>query len=139
MKSPRHGRPGNALLVRGTPETARLDPLWGQGNPMYLWAEQGLVCCEDGRTNGFRTISWVDAARRVHALSQMIINSSEDHRWRKERIATQRFVIAMENVIRKAREQGAPYDSGQSLQSVIRQRERKVVPQKCHVISGDVF
>ena len=132
-------RPSDALLFNGAPRTARLDPLWGSGNPLYLWAEDGLVCCEDGRTNGFRTLSWREAAERTHALSQMIINSSEDPRWRKERLGIQRFVVAMEEVIRKARDQGAPYDNGESIQSVVRKRLRKITPQKCHVIQGDVF
>lgn len=87
---------------------AKQYPWWGKGEPLYFWAERGLVCWEDARTNGYGTLSIKEACERVLALSQMIINSSEDRRWQTERVETQRFITNMEHVIRMARDQGSP-------------------------------
>ena len=134
----RHGRQ-SGFSVTGTHETAKLFPLWGNGAPLYIWAENGLICVEDARTNGYKTMSWKDAALRTLGLSQMAINSSEDRRWSQERADLQRFVIAMQRVIQKARAQGAPDDNGESLESVVRERKQCVAPRRPHVIVGDIF
>jgi hypothetical protein len=89
--------------------------LFGKGYPIHFWADKGLVRWEDEREGlspakkrGF--MWWQEAAKRVLALSQMVINSSEDRRWDHERQILQQFISEMELVIAKAKEQGGPLD-----------------------------
>lgn len=98
------------ILIQDSADVVKQFPMFGKGEPLYLWAENGLVRWEYAETNGYGTMAWDDAAHRVLALSEMITRSGEDGDYADERIALQRFVAAMENVIRKAKDQGSPFN-----------------------------
>lgn len=113
------------ILIAGDHNTVKMFPLWGKGEPLYLWAERGLVCWERAKTDKYGTMSYQDAAFRVLALSDMLKNTRTDPRWRQERESLQRFVCAMEKVIRQAKEQGSPFGSDYKVHRTIR---KKYVP-----------
>lgn len=131
------------ILVHGDHNLAKLFPMWGEGEALYIWAERGLICWEDGRTDigEYSTMSWETAANRVLALSEMVVRSSEDRKWAKERVALQNFIIKMEEVIRQARDQGSPFDFGHTPRSIARKRKQTVIrPRKVdRVVKGDDF
>lgn len=121
-----------------SPDVAKLFPLWGKGVPIYLWAERGMICWEDARTNGYGTISVKDALERVQGISAMIPKASEDRRWNHERQAIQIFVQHMELVIRKAQEQGTPDDPQSGATHAARRRSVVSVGRKFdNVVVGD--
>lgn len=106
---------GGENLGELTQKVATQWPLFGSGRPVHFWADKGLVRWEDERDNlppakkrGF--MYWQQAAKRVLALSEMVIKSSEDRRWDRERQILQKFIGEMEDVIRRAKEQGGPLD-----------------------------
>lgn len=125
------------ILVPGA-NVVKLYPMWGSGEAIYFWAERGQVHWEDGRTNGYGTLSIKEACERVLAISEMAIESSDDRRWAKERYDIQAFVTGMENVIRQAQEQGDPHspDAGRELK---RRRAKPVSMSRAidNVIVGD--
>lgn len=127
-------RKSSRILIEGDHDVVKQFPMFGKGEPLYLWAERGLVCWEFAKTNGYGTMTWQDAAERVLALSDMIINSSEDGGYADERIAMQRFICSMENVIRKAKEQGGPLDEGAAAAHAARRAKSVVVPRKVDAI-----
>jgi len=107
-------------------------PLFGKGRPIHFWADKGLVRWEDerddlspARKRGF--MWWQEAAKRVLALSEMVIKSSEDRRWDTERQRLQQFVSDMEAVIRTAKEQGGPLDGDMVRREYKRRRPTTVV------------
>lgn len=126
------------LTTTPTANVVKMLPMWGKGEPLYLWAERGLVHWEYAATNGFGTMTWQDAARRVQALSEMVIKSSEDRKWAKERYELQRIICDMESVIRQAKEQGSP-DNPDAVRDHVRRRSKSaVVPRNIdQVIAGD--
>ncbi len=132
-------RPRSAKIINvRSPDIAKLFPLWGKGAPIYLWADNGLICWEDGRTNGYSTISVQTALERVKGISDMIPPSSEDRRWNYERQAMQTFVQHMELVIRKAQEQGTPDDPQSAATHAARRRAVVSVGRKFdNVVVGD--
>lgn len=102
-------------------------PLFGKGAPVHFWAERGLVQWEDQRETVPQhkkrgRMDWRDAAERVLALSEMVMKSSEDSRWANERQRLQKFISEMEEVIRKAKEQGGPNDGGAVRRAHLRSR-----------------
>lgn len=115
-----------------TQKVATQWPLFGRGRPVHFWADKGLVRWEDerddvtpGRKRGF--MYWQDAAKRVLALSEMVIKSSEDNRWNHERQILQQFISDMEEVIRMAKEQGGPLDGEMVRREYKRRRPTTVV------------
>ena len=91
-------------------------PVFGPGLPTLFWAENGLVVYEDRRDatpehKRCGSITWDEAAKRVLAISYMIIRSSEDPRWGFERRRMQRFISDMEEVLREAKSHGGPFDA----------------------------
>jgi len=67
-------------------------------------------------------------------VSEMILKSSEDHRWGKERRVCQQFICEMEEVCRQAREQGNPMENVDYLAERRRRRPKTViVPQVVNV------
>lgn len=87
---------------------AHLFPMWGEGRPLKVWAEHGLVKWEDTNTGEYRSMFWVDAAERTSALSDMVFNSHEQGYYCEETRRLQLFITKMENIIRRAKEQGSP-------------------------------
>lgn len=75
-----------------------------------FWAERGLVHCEDGRDNTYKTIPIIEALHRVNAISEMIGNSTSKDEDPQRRAVLQNFVDRFVDVIRQAREQGSPDD-----------------------------
>ena len=107
-------------------------PMFGKGHPMYYWADKGLVRYEDNRPGlpefkkyGF--LYWRQAAKRVRAINEMIINSSDDPSWAHERRMMQKFCLEMEDVIKQAKMQGGPTDGGSVLRDYVRRRPKSVV------------
>ena len=107
----------------------KLYPMWGKGEPLYLWAENGLVCWENAATNGYGTMKWADAAERVISLSEMTFKSGEERSWAKERRQMQTFVTEMEHVIRQAKDQGCPDAPDAGAERKRRGRAQSVVPR----------
>jgi hypothetical protein len=123
---------GGGLEGSLTGKVATQWPLFGKGYPIHFWADKGLVRWEDereglppSRKRGF--IYWQDAAKRVLALSEMVIKSSEDRRWARERQILQQFISEMEDVIRLAKEQGGPLDGDSVRREYKRRRPTTVV------------
>ena len=129
------------LIVEGDHNVVKMQPLWGKGPTLRLWAERGLICWEDERTDGgYGTMTVREACQRVLALSEMAVNSSEDPKWQHERRQIQDFVCRMENVIRQAREQGEPFDNKTTMMSEARRRRKMVEPRKLNrIVIGDDF
>lgn len=123
-------------LFTPTARIVKLNPMWGKGGPLYLWAERGMVHWEYAETNGYGTMSWQDAARRVQALSEMTLKSSEDRRWGKERVEMQRFIVRMESVIRQAKEQGSPDDPDAVKEAKRRRKRTSIAPRAMDNIIG---
>ncbi len=130
-------RPVIILGVNGGGSTlvARQFPMWGKGAPLYFWAEQGLVWCEDTRDDcpperRFCHMSARDALQRVQGVSEMILKSSEDRRWGEERRICQQFICEMEKVCRQAQEQGNPMENVDYYAEKRRRRPKTaIVPQ----------
>lgn len=113
-------------------------PLFGKGRAVHYWADKGLVRWEDERddlppSKKRGLLLWQTAAKHVLALSEMVINSSEDRRWDHERYILQKFITEMEDVIRQAKEQGGPLDKGAAAEH---KRRRPVTVVKPTVIEG---
>ena len=115
---------GTTILGMG--ECAVLQPLWGRGKCLRLWAKNGLVCWESA--GEFGTMRWQEAARRVVALSEMILKPV-DGGYASEREQIQAFICKMEPVIRKAKEQGGPDDLEAAAAQGRRRRRSAIVPQ----------
>jgi len=99
--------------IIGMHEVAKLFPMWDDGPPLLMWAEQGKVCWEDGRNNEFGAMNWWEAAERVLALSAMVFKSHEEGYYSDETRRMQKFIEEMEVVIRKAKEQTDDTPPGQ--------------------------
>lgn len=130
------------IIFKGDNNVVKLFPMWGKGRELILWAERGLICWEDGRTEhgAYGTLEWQEAAERVLGLSEMVVKSSEDPSWQTERQHLQRFICNMEELIRVAREQGSPFDNGESLHDVVAARRRRIDPRQLdQVVAGDDF
>ena len=87
-------------------------PYFGKGKNIDYWAEGGFVRYYDQRDETPEeqrrgAITWQQAAHRCLALSEMLVKSSEDARWAHDRERTQQFIVDMEEVIRRAKEQHA--------------------------------
>jgi len=119
----------NRLLIEGDHGVVKQFPLFGRGEPLYLWAENGLVCWEFAKTNGYGSMDWREAAKRVLALSQMVTNSTEEGHYSDEANRLKKFVCDMENVIRTAKEQGGPNDDGAAADRRRRRAKSVVVPR----------
>jgi hypothetical protein len=108
--------------------------MWGHGEPVYYWAENGLVKWEDERDGPLPShrrrgaMDWRDAAFRVLALSEMTFKSSEGG-YRDERMRMQQFICEMEEVIKEAKRQGGPFDddAGATLREQRRRRAKTYV------------
>ena len=111
-------------------DIALLRPLWGKGASLRLWAEEGLVCWEDSSERAlFGSMTWQEAALRVIALSDMVAKPV-DGGYASERQQIQRFICEMENVIRKAKEQGGPEFAAELTEDYKRNRPKTfLVPQ----------
>jgi hypothetical protein len=112
-----------SIAIRSTPSqkigknVAKLHPMWGKGIPVFFRAENGLIVCVDNRdgTPGDRrrrVCSWQEMTDRIKAFRSMIIQPQEDSRWSFERRRATRFVEEMEEVIKEARTQGNPFETG---------------------------
>lgn len=100
----------------GSQAVATQFPMWGKGQPIYFWADHGLVWWEDMRDDvrpdqRFGSMKAKDALLRVQGISEMIIKSSEDRRWGEEKRVIQQFICDMEGVCRQALDQGNPMDN----------------------------
>lgn len=126
--------PANAkrILVKGENHSVavQFEMFEKKGNPVYYWADNGLVHWEDSKDNTYGSMYWQDAARRVLALSEMTIKSSEDGYYADERKKLQSFICDMEEVIRKAREQGGPLDDGVLADRQRARRKAVIVPRE---------
>jgi hypothetical protein len=111
-----HARSNKLLITGRGHNVVKQFPMFGKGDALYWWAENGIIHWEDSRPRGKRpdgqygTLAWDEAARRVLNLSQMIYNSSEEGHYADEKRRMQQFVCDMEKVIQQAREQGTPDD-----------------------------
>lgn len=85
-------------------------PMFGTGEPVRWWAENGLVCFEDGRNDEYGTMTWQEALTRMKALSDMAKNTRDEGFRSDELERLKQFVMEMVNVINKAKIQGAPDD-----------------------------
>jgi hypothetical protein len=102
------GRKGARRIdLQGCTGVVKQFPMFGKGEVLYLWAERGLVHYEYAKTNGYGSMTWDEAGRRVLALSEMIRKPSESYA--DERLRMQNFVVSMTDVIRKAKAQGGPF------------------------------
>ena len=112
-------------------DLAILRPLWGKGDNLRLWAENGLVCWESSKEDCcYGSMHWRDAAVRVLGLSEMVARPTEGG-YASERQQIQRFICEMERVIRVAKEQGAPEFSVEATEEYRRSRPKTVcVPQE---------
>lgn len=113
---------------------AKLYPFWGEGAPMYFWAETGLVLWENGRENcppdeRFGSMTWRDARLRVLDLSEMVFKSTEKGYYRDEANRIKKFICEMEDVIRTAKEQGGPFDDGAAEEYRRRRPKTFIKPQ----------
>jgi len=117
------------IFVAGDHNVVKQFPLFGKGEPLYLWAENGMVCWEFAKSNTYGSMDWRDAGRRVLSLSEMVGRSSEDGVYTDERQALQKFISDMERVIRQAREQGGPNDDGVAEDRRRRRAKSVVVPR----------
>jgi hypothetical protein len=75
-----------------------------------FWAERGLIHCEDGRNNSYKTISVRDFLERIQALNEMLGKSTDQGALYDRRQYLQGFVGDAVEVVRRAREQGMPTD-----------------------------
>jgi hypothetical protein len=113
--------------IIGGNDIASLRPLWGSGDPIRLWAEDGLVWWELKGQCG--SMTWQDAALRVVSLSEMVAKPTEGG-YTSERQQIQEFICSMEEVIRKAKDQGGPDDIHDKAEEYRRRRPKTmVVPQ----------
>lgn len=120
--------------TKGGQAVAELYPFWGEGAPMYFWAEQGLVLWENSRENcppdkRFGSMTWYDAGVRVRSLSQMIFKSAEKGYYRDEANRLKGFISEMEDVIRTAKEQGSPFDEEAAEEYRRRRPKTVIMPQ----------
>ena len=124
------------ILVEGDHNVVKMFPLFGKGEPLYMWAERGLICWEYAKTNGYGTMYWRDAAERVLGLSEMLSrrDPNDDALYRDERERLQRFVCSMEDVIRKAKEQGSPDDDVAARDLARRRAKTVMVPRKIDAV-----
>lgn len=136
------------LLIKGeNHDMAIMKPLFGKGENMYLWAERGLVCIEDGRTNGYKTLSWREAGLRHVALSEMVHNAKKKSRTNSKYRAMYRneieqmivFLEGLERVIRKAHDQGSPDSPDAGKWHKLSAKKQTVVPAQVNHIAGDVL
>lgn len=110
------------MYIMGQHKVARLGPI-------RMWAENGLVHTEDERDNSFTSMSWQEALERANAISEYGMDRlRKGHRstkgsdlwwWSLERDT--KFVEEVIDIIRQAREQGAPDDP-----SMVRARTRSL-------------
>jgi hypothetical protein len=126
-------KPSNRILIEGDHNVVKQFPLFGKGEPLYLWAERGLVHWESAKTNGYGSMPWQEAAFRVISLSEMATNSSEEGYYADEAYRLKKFVCEMENVIRQAKEQGGPLDEGAAAHHAARRAKSVVVPRTVNV------
>lgn len=114
-------------------------PMWGKGEPIYYWAERGLVNWERAETDTYGTLTVRDACQRVSALSDMVILSSEDPRWAHERRMLQKFIHEMESVIRQAKEQGEPDNPDTRKDAERRRKKMSIGPRTIgKIVTGDL-
>lgn len=122
------------IVAAGDRAFAKHYPLWSTkntGEPVYYWAENGMVCYEDFRPkcpvqDRYGAISWQEAARRVLALSEMVAKKTEGG-YTSERRMTQQFICDMEKVIREAKEQGDPFGNEERRRERGRRKPKTVV------------
>lgn len=119
----------NRIFVESDPRVVKQFPLFGKGEPLYLWAENGLVCWEFAKTNGYGSMDWRQAAIRVLSISQMVSNSTEEGYYADEAYRLKKFISDMEDVIRSAKEQGGPNDPGAAADRKRRRAKSVVVPR----------
>ena len=119
----------NRIFIEGDSSLVKQFPLFGKGEPLYLWAENGLVCWEFAKNNAYGSMDWREAPKRVLALSQMVTNSSEEGHYADESNRLKTFVCDMERVIRPAKEQGGPNDDGAAEDRRRRRAKSVVVPR----------
>lgn len=117
------------ILLTGDHSVVKQFPLFGKGEPLYLWADNGLVCWEFAKTNGYGSMDWREAAKRIVSLSDMVGKSGEEGVYTDERVRMQEFICNMENVIRQAKEQGGPNDDGAAEDRRRRRAKSVVVPR----------
>ena len=134
----------NKLLITGTGHNVTKQfPMFGKGDVLYWWAENGLIHWEDSRPRDKRpdgqygVLPWDEASRRILNLSQMIYNSGEEGHYADEKRKMQQFVCDMEKLIHQAREQGTP-DDPDAVKEAQRRRAKSVLsPAKISkVIAG---
>jgi hypothetical protein len=110
--------------------------MYGRGEPVYFWAEGGLVHWEDGRETlpvekRYGVMSWIDAAKRRIGLVEMMPTSSENggKNWRHERAQLQKFMCDLERVIQMAKEQVPPDSQDAAAERRRRRPVSVIVPQ----------
>ena len=118
------------LTIAGEHDMAVQLPLWGKGREVRFWAERGLVCWEDSKDNSYGTMNHVEAGLRALALSEMVFKSHEQGYYCDETRRLQKFICEMENVIRKAIEQGSPLSEDAGREYVRRRPTSVIVPQE---------
>ena len=86
--------------------------LVAQLGPLRLWAENGIVCMEDSRDNGYTQCNVRTTLERVQAINDMIGNTLHKGiaRDTPEIKMMQKFVDDTVAICRKAQEQGEPTD-----------------------------
>lgn len=98
-----------AVPIEFCPVVARLYPLFASGEPVRFWAEYGTVQWEDPKTKSSGSLSVAAASARVSALKQWCSQAGEEGDYPSERAKLHRFFDEMEEVLRMARIQGAPF------------------------------
>jgi hypothetical protein len=120
---------------RAAAKVAKQLPMFGSGEPVYFWAENGLVHWEDGRQHlppeqRYGTMPWKEAAKRRYALRDIVPESEKDggSNWRYERRRMQKFLCDMTLVIEEARAQGCPFAEDAGKEASRRRPKSIIVP-----------
>lgn len=126
------------ILFAGDHNLGCIHPVFQRGQPIYVWAERGLICLEDAATNTYKTESWQTMAQRTLALSDMVKNTPGGIH-SDERVAIQRIICKMDGIIRQAKEQGSPDNPDAAAEYARRRAKRSLVPAKIQqTVYGDV-
>ena len=98
------------FFLSGDHNVALQYPLWGKGDPVRYWAENGLVKWEDAKDGSYGSMMWSDCAERALALHEMIFNSRDKGLMSDEIRDCQKFLEDITKVITQAKDQGGLED-----------------------------